>query len=294
MVWSMRQPVHYLSAEEDSARWLDFPFRGGDVVISTRSKSGTTWMQQICLSLVLGTSEFPDALPRLSPWVDWLVEPYGEIVERLERQNHRRVLKTHTPLDGVVLDPGVTYLVVGRHPLDMAVSLYHQGDNLDRERIQELTGALPPPSRPPLKEWLLRWIERDVDPRESLDSLPGVLWHLTDAWTRRHEPNVHLIHFTDLLSDLDGEMRRVADLLEIVVDEDSWPPLVEAATFAAMRARAEDVVPATGGVLKSPAAFYRHGASGDGPALLSEQEMATYEARATELAPEDLLSWLHR
>ena len=78
------------------------------------------------------------------------------MLSRLEGQGHRRVLKTHTPLDGLVLDPRATYLVVGRHPLDMAVSLYDQGDSLDRERIRELTGAPPPAPRPPLKEWLLR------------------------------------------------------------------------------------------------------------------------------------------
>ena len=49
---------------------------------------------------------------------------------------HRRFVKTHTPLDGIPLDPRATYIVVARHPLDMAVSLYHQGDNLDRERIR--------------------------------------------------------------------------------------------------------------------------------------------------------------
>ncbi len=98
IVWLMDDPVHYTSAEEDSARWLDFPFRDGDVVISTRSKSGgTTWMQQICLSLALGNPELPDALSRLSPWLDWLVEPYDDVLARLERQDHRRVLKTHKP-----------------------------------------------------------------------------------------------------------------------------------------------------------------------------------------------------
>ena len=44
----------YTSPDEDSARWWDFPFRPGDIVVSTRSKSGTTWVQMICLLLVFG------------------------------------------------------------------------------------------------------------------------------------------------------------------------------------------------------------------------------------------------
>lgn len=290
----MSLPTRYTSSEEDSARWLDFPFRDGDVVISTRSKSGTTWMQQICLSLVPGSAELPDALPRLSPWVDWLLEPYDDVLARLSEQTGRRVLKTHTPLDGIVLDPRATYFVVGRHPLDMAVSLYHQGNNLDRQRIQDLTRTPPPPPHPPLEEWMRRWISDEADPRDYLDSLPGVMWHLSDAWARRHQPNVHLFHYADLLDDLDGEMRRAAALLDVVIDESSWPLLVKAATFASMRESAANLVPDTGGVLKDPAAFYRHGTTGDGAALLTDEELARYTARTAHLASAGLLGWLHR
>ncbi|HZB48620.1 MAG TPA: sulfotransferase domain-containing protein, partial [Mycobacteriales bacterium] len=132
--------VRYRSAEEDSARWDGFDFRPGDVVVSTRSKSGTTWMQMICLLLVLRTPQLPRPLIELSPWLDWLVEPRDEVVARLAAQPHRRVIKTHTPLDGLPIDPRATYVVVGRHPLDMIVSLVHQGDNIDRDRLRELAG----------------------------------------------------------------------------------------------------------------------------------------------------------
>ena len=144
-------------------------------------------MQQICLSLVLGTPDLPRPLADLSPWVDWLVEPEESLFARLEDQVGRRVVKTHTPLDGVVLDPRASYVVVVRDPLDMAVSMYHQGDNLDRERIAELSGRpvhVPPP-RPELPEWLVAWTRREADPFESMDSLPGVVRHAADAWARR-------------------------------------------------------------------------------------------------------------
>ena len=47
-------PFRYQSPDEDSARWLGFPFRDGDIVISTRSKTGTTWVQMICALLIFG------------------------------------------------------------------------------------------------------------------------------------------------------------------------------------------------------------------------------------------------
>jgi hypothetical protein len=291
-------PVRYRSDEEDSARWLGFPFRDGDIVISARSKSGTTWTQMICALLVFQQPDLPAPLAELSPWLDWLVEPRDDVVARLAAQQHRRFIKTHTPLDGIPVDPRATYIVVARHPLDMAVSLYHQGNNLDRARIRRLTGRSepdrPPKPRPPLREWLLSWIDRDAAPYEELDSLPGVMWHLSDAWARRTAPNVVLVHYDDLSSDLAAAMRHLAARLDIRVPEGMWPELVEAATFARMRARADQLAPDPAGVLKDRSAFFRDGRSGSGRALLTAEEHIRYAARARQLAPPDLLAWLHR
>jgi aryl sulfotransferase len=291
-------PVRYRSDEEDSARWLGFAFRSGDIVISTRSKSGTTWMQMICALLVFQTPGLPAPLGELSPWLDWLVTPRDEVYARLAAQDHRRFIKTHTPLDGVPIDPRATYIVVARHPLDMAVSLYHQSANLDRERIRRLTGAPeptePPLPRAPLREWLLGWIDREVSPQEQMDSLPGVMWHLSDAWSRRDDDNILLVHYDVLSADLSGEMHRIAGRLGISVPEEVWPGLVEAATFDQMRAGADRLVPTASGVLKDTAAFFRRGTSGSGAEVLRSDELGRYYARAAQLAPADLLSWLHR
>ncbi len=291
-------PYRYRSDDEDSGRWVGFPFRQGDIVISTRSKCGTTWMQMICALLVFQSPDLPEPLYQLSPWLDRLTAPREEVYGLLAAQHHRRFVKTHTPLDGIPLDARATYIVVARHPLDMAVSLYHQGSNIDHERLRQLTGQAqpdsPPAPRKPLKEWLLKWIDDDSRPDEYLDSLPGVMWHLLDAWGRRDQANIVLVHYDDLSGDLDHEMRRIAALLEISLPEESWPDLVRAATFEEMRTRAERVLPDAFGVLKDPAAFFRRGTSGAGSELLSEDELRHYYERAAGMAPPDLLAWLHR
>ncbi|MFE9182904.1 sulfotransferase domain-containing protein [Micromonospora haikouensis] len=291
-------PFRYRSSEEDSARWAGFPYRDGDIVISTRSKSGTTWMQMICALLVFGTPDLPAPLPHLSPWLDWLAEPRDEVYARLAAQRHRRFVKTHTPLDGVPLDDRAHYVVVARHPLDMAVSLWHQSGNLDRARLAELTGrpapAGPPTPRTPLVESLRRWVDREVDPRAELDSLQGVLWHLGDAWGRRDRPNVTLVHYDDLVADLAGQMRALAGRLGVEVAQPRWPELVEAATFDRMRERADLLVPDPAGVLKDRNAFFRRGRSGQGRELLDAATLARYRARTAALSPPDLLAWLHR
>jgi aryl sulfotransferase len=278
-------------------------------------------MQMICALLIFQTPDLPMPLGKLSPWLDWLVTPRDQVFAMLEAQEHRRFIKTHTPLDGLPLDPRATYIVLGRHPLDMAVSLYHQGSNINRDRMRELTGRIgleedrPVSARPPLHDWLVSWIAAQNEPSEQLDSLPGVLWHLSDAWSRRTSPArtdldpadpgdpgdpaggipaVLLVHYDDLSADLDGEMRRIAGLLGISVPPHVWPSLVRAATFDAMRIRATAHAPDPAGVLKDPAAFFRRGYSGAGREALSSAEIERYYARAAGLAPRDLLAWLHR
>lgn len=291
-------PFRYISSEEDSGRWLDFPFRMGDIVVSTRSKSGTTWMQMICALLVFGGPELPEPLGRLSPWFDHLVEPREALIERLERQSWRRIIKTHTPLDGIPIDPRADYFVVARHPLDMAVSLYHQGDNIDRQRLAELTGSSQPitrsGSRLSAHDWLMKWVRADDDPRTTMDSLAGVMWHLCDAWGRRDEPNVTLVHYDDLSADLDGQMRRIAEQLGVTIEDSTWSNLAGAATFEQMRTHAAELIPNTGGILKNDRAFFRRGRSGAGRELLNDEEMSEYYHRVSAFAASDLVDWLHR
>lgn len=292
-----RMPRRYRSSDEDSARWSGFELRDGDLVVSTRSKHGTTWMQTILLLLIHGRPPLPAPLGELSPWLDHLVEPLEDVAERLAAQSHRRVIKTHTPLDGIPISPIATYLVVARNPLDAAVSLYHQGNNLDRQRLRELTGAdhrEPATPRPPLQAWLSAWIDRVEDPFEALDSLAGVMHHLSDAWGRRNDPNVVLVHFDDLRGDLGGQMRHLVTRLGLDRFAHEMSELVAAASIDAMRQRATELAPDPQGILLDPRAFFRQGISGAGSTVASRSDLARYRRRVGELAPPDLLAWLHR
>lgn len=286
-------PRSYRSPEEDNARWAALRPRDGDIVVSTRSKHGTTWVQTILLLLVHGL-DLPAPLASLSPWLDHAIEPVDTVVARLDAQAHRRIIKTHTPLDGLPLHEGTTYVVAARHPLDAAVSLYHQGDNFDRERIRELVGDIAhrPSSRPDLRTWLHNWVNDNPHPTKSLDSLPGVLHHLTDAWGRRGD-RVILVHYADLLADLDGQMRSLAALLGIEVRA-GWADLVAAATFEEMRSKADFLAPDPVGVFKDRRAFFREGRSGAGAEALTPSDLTAYHQHAAALAPPDVLDWLHR
>ncbi|GAA0367510.1 glycolipid sulfotransferase [Actinoallomurus spadix] len=253
-------------------------------------------MQMICALLIFQTPELPAPLSRLSPWLDHLTMPRGEVYALLARQRHRRFIKTHTPLDGLPIDRRVTYVVTARHPLDLAVSLYHHTTNIDIARMRELTGnALPTEAsaaRRTLRDWLLAWIGHDTDPRTNPDSLPGVMRHLSDAWARRGAGNVVLIRYDDLCRDLEGRMRGLAERLGLAVPEPVWPGLVRAATFTRMRAGADRYVPGDG-IIKNDTSFFRRGSPGAGEEILTGEEIARYHTRVAALAPPDLVAWLH-
>ena len=126
------------------------------------------------------------------------------------------------------------------------------------------------------------------------ESLRSAMEHLSAAWARRGEPNVVLVHYDDLLADLEGQMRRLAARLGIDVPERSWPVLAEAATFERMKGRQDIHPPPPPGIVPDASGFFRRGTSGAGREILSDAELAGYYTHAARLAPADLIEWLHR
>ncbi len=270
--------------------WADFPLRQGDIVISTPVKCGTTWTQMICALLIFQDANLPAALKKLSPWFEATRPDWRKVVNSLAVQKHRRFIKTHLPLNELPIDPRVTYIVTARHLLDAVLSYYnHQMKTADQEHAVLKANKMPSP-----RSFLLRWIATDNDLRTPYNTLfPGMLQHLADAWNRRNEPNVVLLHYQELATDLEGEMRRVATRLGINVPEKKWPALVQAATFDEMRAAADRIQPEDR-LEDSPQDFFHKGVSGAGRELLTDAELAYYHARTAQIAPRDFLTWLHR
>jgi hypothetical protein len=98
----------------------------------------------------------------------------------------------------------------------------------------------------------------------------------------------------DLIDDLEAAMRRLATVLDLPIGAEELSELAGAASFESMRSKSDLLAPDPGGVLKSRSAFFRRGTSGAGAELLSARDLLLYEQRARDLAPEDLLAWLHR
>jgi hypothetical protein len=295
--------TRYRSLTADSARWEGFVFRPGDIVISTPPKSGTTWTQMLCALLIFDGPAFPAPLDQVSPWLDLCTLPLAEVTATLAAQTHRRFIKTHTPLDGLPLQDDVTYVVVGRDPRDVAISMEHHAANVDFARFLELREAAVgnadlgelPPRRVPSEDPVERFRSFVADETSGVPpTLASVLQHLDTGWQRRHEANVALFHYADLQADLPGELLRLARVLGIPCSPDRARELTPEASLTRMRERsAVDGPSASQGMWKDVRAFFRSGATGEWRERVSTTDLVTYEARVAALAGPDLAAWVH-
>jgi len=298
--------VRYRSMVADSARWDGFGLRPDDIIISTPAKCGTTWMQMICALLVFQSTDLYEPLDLVSPWLDVLLADRATVVARLEAQQHRRFIKTHTPLDGLPFDDAVTYIGVVRDPRDVALSWDNHMTNMDfvaflaarqnavgLEDIAELLAGGPPLPLGLAVDRFWAWVE-NPNPIASEFSLASMLHHVGTLWEVRERPNVVLVRYEDLKADLGGQMRRIADRLDIVVRDDLWPALVDAATFDRMRRRAAEVTPEiTKSLWLDSDRFFHRGTSGQWRDLLDDEDLRRYAAAVAALAPPDLAAWIH-
>lgn len=276
----------------DSTIWNRFAFRDDDIVIASYAKAGTTWTQQIVSQLIFNGAE-GIKVHDLSPWLDLRVPEEAVKLAALEAQTHRRFIKTHLPVDAFVFRPQVKHLYVARDARDVMWSMHNHHLNANAlfyEVINDTPGRVGPPlARPPAdaRAYFLEWLDNDSYP----------LWPFWDSvrswWAVRDLPNVLFVHFNDLKADLEGEIRRIAAFLEIPVDEETLPHIVEHCSFAYMKAHAEDAAPLGGVVWEGGAAtFINKGVNGRWRDLLSAQDCARYEAKAVaELGP-DCAAWL--
>lgn len=294
---------------EDSSRWDEFKFRPSDIVISTPPKCGTSWLQMITALLVFQTPELPAPLWILSPWLDARMGSKREIFADLDKQTHRRFIKTHTARWGLPIADGVTYVCAGRDPRDVALSWDDHMTNIDREvtgsRIKAASAIdgvdSPPRPAPPsehvdqsarAKFW--RWVLDDASPGTVVSSLLSTLDHVESFWEVRDADSTVLLHYDDLRVDLEGQMRALADRLGIDVPAQQWPILVKAASVEEMRRRPSMTVPEAG-LFTNDAAFFKKARKGEWrEVLINEQDLRRYNDRAAALAPAELLTWMHR
>lgn len=241
----------------------------------------------------------------------------------LAAQTHRRFVKSHLPLDATPYFDQVKYIVVARDARDVFMSMVPHHHNVSTETFRimntrdgeerlallEEMGMAPGPEEASAIRKLARWEGEDIPTLEGVDirevwrmwttrshfpwehdGYPywSHFYHLNSWWEFRHLPNVLFVHYTDMLKDLDGQMRRVSAWLDIDIDEEVWPSLVDSATFDTMKRQHQDTAPAvTHGIWKDPKNFFHKGQNGRWRDVLTAEDLQLYEdLKARTLTPE--------
>jgi len=302
----MAELKQYRTFVSNNARWDGFEFRDDDIVISTPAKCGTTWTQMLCALLIFDTPDLPAPLTRLSPWLDLQTNAVGEILDLLDRQEHRRFIKTHTPLDGLPQDPRVTYVCVGRDPRDVQKSWQGHLANIDTAVLVNARAAAV--GLDDLKDDHASFADLPTDPKDLFwawadgssgdarlgPTLPGMLEQIEGFWNARHEPNVALFHYADYKADLPGEMQRLASVLGLDIDGARIAELAGAASFESMKRNADTIIPDNGkSFFKDNTGFFKSGVNGQWRDLLDDEDLARYDKRVDELVPGDCAAWVH-
>ena len=290
----------YQSHHFDSTRWDYFEPRADDIVIATSYKSGTTWTQAIVGHLLFPDGDLPAGPAELSPWLDNRIMPLEVVLNGLKAQAHRRFIKTHLPLDGLRYDARIKYLYVARDARDVFMSLWNHYTTMTDEFFALMNGLggrvgeeLPRPDGDIHTFWR-DWTTRGWFPWET-DGWPywSHLYNVQSWWNFRALPNLRLVHYNDLLQDTEGEIRRMAEFLEIDVPERCWPGIVKAVSFEEMKRQGERYAPGGGQFWKGGAATFLHkGTNGRWRDVLSADEMALYDAACERALTPDCRAWL--
>ena len=276
----------------DSTIWNDLVFRDDDIIISTYGKSGTTWVQQIIGQLLFDGS--PDLeVAEISPWLDLRVPPKEVKLPIVEEQTHRRFMKTHLPVDALRFSANAKYLYIGRDARDVVWSLYNHHSNANQTWYQALNdtpGLVGPPIEPPpddIRQYWRDWFDRDGYPF-------WPFWeNVRSWWAIRDLPNVNFIHFNHLKHDMPGEIRKIANFLEIPIQESSWGKILEHCSFDWMKNNATKSVPLGGAFWDAGAqVFINKGVNNRWKDTLSQEESAEYEKRAEAELGAECARWL--
>lgn len=283
-----------------SDRWNAYQHRPGDIVITTSYKAGTTWMQTIVANLIFQDGNFPNPVSFMSPWLDMDIEPLDEISQRLEAQEHRRFIKTHLPMDGIPYYEGIKYIHVCRDGRDVFMSLWNHHSGYSDEiggmfqQKSEGFGRHFPLHYDDINALWSDWITKSWYDWEH-DGYPywSHFHHLQSWWDHRDLPNIHFVHFSDLLNDPETEIREIASFLDIDINEDEFPGILDRISFGSMKKNFMNIMPESSEIWKGGGnRFMNKGTNGRWRGVLSEEQLNEYQVAVARATTPDAAEWL--
>ena len=294
----------YLNHHLDSRRWDLYAPHAGDVVVSTAYKAGTTWTQAIVLALLDPHGPEVVNVSESSPWPD---RRFGQDETRVREMLSRRVpgrpmcLKTHLPLDGLPYYSELRYLVVGRDPRDVFMSLHNHYSNYNDLLMSHLNDAervgpaLPPCPQDPRELWRA-WTTRGWFEWES-EGWPfwGNLSHTASWWRFRQLANVQLMHYGEMWAEPHRSVARIAQFIGVDADEAAIDRVVARTGFEFMKRNADGIQARMNHTWHGGAkAFFHCGGGGRWSAVLDDDDLALYEAAKQRVLEPTCAKWLEQ
>lgn len=206
------------STEEQQAYVITFQPRPTDVIITPYGKSGTTWLQQMIHGLrTRGDMDFDD----ISGVVPWIEEAHilGQELDAPQKGPFR-AYKSHRTWE--TCRQGGRYIVSIRNPKDVLVSMFRFMEGWFWE-----IGAVS------IEEYAADYLTRSVDDR---GNRAGHWEHIKSWWAQRHRDDVLLLCYEHMRQDLLGTVHRVAEFVNIDLDDQLLDVVMHQSSFEFMLA----------------------------------------------------------
>jgi aryl sulfotransferase len=254
--------------------------------------------------LLYGRADPRPEMTEVSPWPDarFMGLSVEDLASNAEAIPGRRFLKSHLPLDGLPYYPEARYLIVARDTRDVFMSFfnhYHNYTDLAYATLNapDIVGPQLPRCPDDPRELWRDWISRGWFEWES-EGYPfwSNLHHTQTYWEYRQLPNIMLIHYNDMLKDLDDAVRRIAAFCRISASDEEIARVVEATTFSNVKKKVNEIPeeedPRKLFFRGGARAFFFKGQNERWREILTDDDLALYEAAKTRVLSPDCAAWL--
>ncbi|XP_018577024.1 sulfotransferase 1 family member D1-like [Anoplophora glabripennis] len=212
-------------------RVLDAPVRQDDTWLVSFPRTGSTWCQEM-IWLIGNNLDFDTAKSTLQQfrapllessaslyeYADLFKEKFTDSVEYVNNLPSPRFIKTHLaypllPSEISKVKPKIIYII--RNPKDVCVSYYFHskllhGFDVDFELFCEL------------------FLNDAV-------CYGGIFDHYLEFWNIRHESNILILRYEDMVSDTRGAIKNIAEFMEKPLSENDIASIAEFLSFKNMR-----------------------------------------------------------
>ncbi len=211
-------------------------WRDGDVVISVPMKSGTTWTMNIVHQLrEKGDRGFEEIYDEVK-WIETMKTPESTVEEMVKDiddmpENRPRAFKTHASPPMLPLKESVKYIVVFRNPEEAVVSMksFTQKHSPD---FLTFWGMPPEAFQWPNFETYYNAFVRDG--KIGVDKM--IFGFAAEWWKLRNKPNVLMLHYKEMVSDHEGNIKKISDFLGYgPYTAEEWGTILELTSFQWMK-----------------------------------------------------------